>query len=297
MSTYINKYGEIEVRSPANEVWQWFKRDNQAMFGLLLLSLILTFILLSPFLAPYSPLKQFPEQVLLPPAWEPHGELRHLLGTDELGRDQFSRILLGGRVTLGLAATAIVGAFLLGSIATFLVIRLGRVATAITDFIINSLLSIPPLVLALISMMLTGFGLRSALVALLVAYTPIFFRVFHQEIRKQMKAPYAIAAKMDGTPTMRLIFSQVLPTALPAVVSESTRMTTLSIIDVATLGFFGFLSQSDFPEWGSMLGTGQNFAYQAPWLVWLPGIVLAIALLAIHLVGSGVRRAIERQRG
>ncbi len=297
MSTYIDRFGERRVRTPVQEVWLWFQKDHTAMFGLLLLGLLTIFIALSPVLAPYAPDRQFADHMLLPPAWSEGGELRHILGTDELGRDLFSRLLIGGRTTLGIALLMVLAATLVGTSLALFAVRLGSLSDRLVTFIAKTLLSLTPLVLALFLVAVLGFGLMNAALALVMAYTPVFYQTVRDAIHEELSTPYATSAAMDGASYRQLLFEIIFPNIAPMVVIQVTRLLTLSVVDIATLGFLGFGAQSPTAEWGAMLGTAAAHAYQSPWLIVLPGMVVVLSLFAIHLVGAGVRHAIEKQRG
>ncbi len=296
MTQYIDRFGEQKIHHPARDFWLSYENNSPALFGLLILSLLTLLLLLSPLLAPYSAQTQFDNFILLPPSWYEGGTINFLLGTDELGRDLFSRLLIGGRTTLTSAlivvtVSSIVGVFL-GLVTTFI----GGWLNRLTAYIFEVLLTFPSFIMALLVIAIIGPGLAHSILAVTLSLIPHFYKSIKNAITLEMKKPYYVAAKLDGTSSLRLLYSVLLPNIISTIIIQISLSFSTAVLEIATLGFLGFGAQSLQAEWGAMLGDARSFSFQASWAVWTPGLVILITVLAINLVGNGIRESLQSEQ-
>ncbi len=288
-----NIYQEKRLPGTFRQSWGKFYHDTAAMVGLYGFVALLLLCVFGGLLAPYGVDQQFMGYQLLPPSWSRYGDVSFFLGTDDLGRDLLSRLLSGVAPTVG-------SAILVSVLSAIFALLLGILAglthgfrSAVMNHILDTLLSIPSLLLAIIVVAFAGPSLFHALIAVWLALMPRLVRAIYIAIHNQMEKEYVVAARLDGASPLILLKDTILPNVLPLLVSEFTRGLSMAILDIAALGFLGLGAQLPSPEWGAMLGDSLELIYVAPWTVMLPGGLLMISVLIINLLGDGVRRAIE----
>ncbi len=260
-----------------------FARNRLALIGLAVFSVILLMAVLAPHLTPYSPIKTDFTAYLQPPG------ARHVLGTDELGRDVLSRIIFGSRASLeagvisvGLAVCAGVP---LGLVAGFYRGRLDDMLMRLTD----AMLSFPQLILALAVAAVLGPGLSKAMIAIAVVLTPVFMRLMRAQVLSERQREYVDAARAMGAADRRIIWRHLLPNSLGPIVVQGSLNIAGAIITEATLSFLGLGTQPPTPSWGSMLNAAQQYLVQAPWLSFWPGMAIAITVFSVNVAGDGIR--------
>ena len=260
-----------------------FARNHLALFGLIVFFAIVVLAAFAPWIAPASPIKTDFSAYLQPPG------ARHLLGTDELGRDVFSRIIYGSRASLeaGIISVglAIAGGLPLGIIAGFYRGRLDDLLMRLTD----AMLSFPQLVLALAVAAVLGPGLGKAMIAIAVVLMPVFMRLMRAQILTEREREYVDAARALGAADRRIIWRHLLPNSLAPIVVQGSLNVAGAIITEATLSFLGLGTQPPTPSWGSMLNAAQQYLGQAPWLSFWPGLAIAITVFAVNVAGDGLR--------
>jgi peptide/nickel transport system permease protein len=260
-----------------------FAKNRLALLGLTVFSAILLVAVLAPWVAPYSPIKTNFTSYLQPPS------PRHMLGTDELGRDVLSRVIFGSRASLeagvisvGLAVSVGVP---LGLVAGFYGGRLDDVLMRLTD----AMLSFPQLILALAVAAVLGPGLAKAMIAIAVVLTPIFMRLMRAQVMAEREREYVDAARAMGAADRRIIWRHLLPNSLGPIVVQGSLNVAQAIITEAILSFLGLGTQPPTPSWGSMLNAGQQYLAQAPWLSFWPGSAIAITVFSVNVAGDGIR--------
>lgn len=288
-----NIYAENHLPSPLRLFWQHFYRDSSGMIGLYGVGMLLFLCLFGGLLAPYGIDQQFLGYQLLPPSWSRYGDVSFFLGTDDLGRDVLSRLLSGVAPTFGSAllvtVLAAVCALLLGTLAG---ITRG-LRSAVMNHILDTLLSIPSLLLAIIVVAFLGPRLEHAMLAVFLALLPRLVREIYTAVHDEMEKEYVVALRLDGARNLNILWNAVLLNVLPLLVSEFTRSLSMAILDIAALGFLDLGAQLPSPEWGTMLGDALELIYVAPWMVMLPGVSLMFSVLLVNLLGDGIRRAVE----
>ncbi|MDE9460719.1 putrescine export ABC transporter permease SapC [Xenorhabdus bovienii] len=287
-----NFYREKKMPSPLKVIWRFFYADILAMTGFYGVLILIVLSLLGGKIAPYQLDQQFMYQ-LMPPSWSHHGNVAFFLGTDDLGRDIFSRLLIGTSSTFGAAlivtAAAAIAGLAIGSLAGMT----HGLKSAVLNHILETLLSIPSLLLAIIVVAFVGASLQHAMIAIWLALLPRIVRTIYTAVHDELDKEYIIAARLDGASNYRILRYAVFPNITAAIVSELTRALSIAILDIAALGFLDLGAQLPSPEWGAMLGNSLELIYSAPWTVMLPGAAITLSVLLVNLLGDGLHRAIN----
>ena len=279
------------TRSPRRAMLQRMARHRGLAIGGALLVILAATAVLAPLVAPHDPLAIDPASIMARPG------PRHLLGTDTLGRDLFSRVVYGGRISLllGLISVAVSLFFgvLLGVLAGYFG---GKVDEVIMRFV-DVLLAFPGLLLALLAVFALGIGLRNAMIAVGISGIPLFARVTRGEVLSAKQNLYIEAARAIGAPEPVLIWRHLLPNIItPNIVLATLRVGT-SIIFGASLSFLGLGAQAPAPEWGLMLSQGRGFLAVAWWMSFAPGLAIFLVVMASNLFGDGLRDVLDPRLG
>lgn len=286
-------YYDTRIPSTYARWWRLFKKNKLALFALFLFGFITLIAIFANFIAPFEPARQFIDYIHIPPSWYDDGEIRFLLGTDSVGRDMFSRLVFGARLTLMLSTIVVlisssVGIFL-GVIAAFSNYWLDNLIMRLMDFI----LAIPSLLLAVVIVAIIGPGLPNAIYAVALVIIPHFVLVSRTAIKTELGKDYVSAMYLDGASNMQLFLQSILPNILPPIVVQLTLAFSTAILEIAALGFLGLGAQAPHPEWGTILSESHNNIIFAPWTVTLPGLAIFFTLLSVNLLGDGLRDAME----
>lgn len=249
--------------------------------------------LFAPWLAPHDPIQQYRDAMLTPPLWQAGGLAQFPLGTDELGRCVLSRLLHGGRVSLMIGAAAVTLALLPGVVLGLLAAFGGRWFSAGIMRVMDVLLALPGLLLAIAVISILGPGLVNTVIAIAVGALPGYVRLARGAALTEMARDYVTASRVAGAGTLRLMFVTVLPNCLGPLIINATLGFSSAILETAALGFLGLGVQPPLPEWGSMLSAARDYIERAPWVVTMPGLTILITVLAINLMGDGLRDALD----
>ena len=273
--------------------WFYFSVNRGAVIGLFVFILLVLAALFAPLLAPYAPDIQDKTAFLRPPAWQDGGSTQYLLGTDPVGRDILSRLLYGARFSLLIGAVvvtlALVGGITLGLLAGYF---RGWVDVAIMR-VMDLILAFPSLLLALVMVTILGPGLFNAMLAIALVLQPHFARLVRAAVMAEKSREYVVAAKVAGAGHIRLMLATILPNCLAPLIVQGTLSFSNAILEAAALGFLGLGAQPPTPEWGTMLASAREFILRAWWVVTFPGLAILITVLAINLVGDGLRDALD----
>ncbi len=285
--------GTIGYPSPLREFIGSFSKNRGALAGFSFLLLMVLAAILAPWIAPYDPLMQFREHMLQPPAWQEGGSIAYLLGTDEAGRDILSRLMHGARLSLVIGFSAViitlVPGILLGLLAAFFPNSAGRVLMRIADI----MMSLPSVLLAIAIMAVLGPGITNAMIAIAVVGLPGYMRIVRASAMSELSKDYVMASRVSGAGVLRLMFIAVLPNCMAPLIVQATLGFSSAILDIAALGFLGLGVQPPAPEWGTMLATARDYITSAWWVVTFPGLTILLTVLAINLVGDGLRDALD----
>ena len=279
--------------SPFRAFWQSFSANKGAVFGLIVVCLLLLLAVFAPWLAPHSPNATNSAAFLKPPFWQDGGSTSYLLGTDAIGRDILSRLMYGSRLSLSIGAVVVLIALVLGvTLGLIAGFYRGIIEIAIMR-IMDIILTLPSLLLAIVIVAILGPGLINAMLAVAVVVLPHYVRITRAAVITEVSKDYVTAARISGAGTLRLMFKEVLPNcAAPLIVQASLGVST-AILDAAALGFLGLGAQPPSPEWGTMLADAREFVMRAWWVVTLPGLMIVLAVLAFNLLGDGLRDALD----
>jgi peptide/nickel transport system permease protein len=262
-------------------------RNRSAIIGMVILGILLLVALAGPWVSPYDPFQQsFDVQLARPSS-------THHLGTDQYGRDIFSRILYGTRSALlaGLVANGIatVLGVLVGLIAGFYGRWIDTLLMRSTDI----MLSFPYLLLALIIVSILGTGLNSAIIAIGIVYTPQFARLTRGTVLEARENEYVEAAHALGAPASTVMRRHVLPNVLAPIIVMATLTVGLAIVETAGLSFLGLGAQPPAADWGAMLADGRSYMLSSPWIATFPGVAILITVLGFNLLGDGLRDVLD----
>jgi peptide/nickel transport system permease protein len=268
-------------------VWYRLRRHRLALVGLGFLGLLVLCALFADVVSPYRPLEQAMPQRLRPPS------PAHLLGTDDFGRDILSRILFGSRISLqvGFVAVGIAGSIgvLLGLLAGYFGGWIDNVLMRCMDV----LLAFPAILLAVTIMALLGPNTTNVMIAIGIAYIPIFARVVRGTVLTVKPNDYVEAARAAGASELRMLVHHIVPgTSGPIIVQVSLAL-AYAILAEAALSFLGLGTQPPTPTWGSMLSFGRDFVREAPWFTFFPGFAIFLTVLSLNLVGDGLSDALD----
>ena len=280
-------------RRMLREFWFYFSQNRGAVIGLFVFALLVLTALFAPLLAPYDPTQQFRDALLVPPFWQEGGSTRFLLGTDAVGRDMLSRLIYGSQYSLFIGmvvvAIALTGGIIIGLVAGFFG---GWVDTVIMR-VMDVVLAFPSLLLALVLVAILGPGLTNAMIAIAIVYQPHFARLTRAAVMSEKGREYVTAAKVAGAGNLRLMFKTILPNCLAPLIVQATLSFSSAVLDSAALGFLGMGAQPPASEWGTMLAEAREFILRAWWVVTLPGLAILVSVLAINLMGDGLRDALD----
>jgi peptide/nickel transport system permease protein len=258
-----------------------------APFGAAVVLMAMLAAALAPLLAPHDPLKQDLGHALARPATD------HLLGTDNVGRDVFSRVVWGTRVSLVAGFVSVAIAMLTGSLIGMLAGYSGGRVDGLLMRAMDAVLSFPPLVLALALGAVLGAGLTGVLIALGVVYTPTFARLMRGQVLTITAREYVEAARALGAPGWRIARRHVLPNVATPIVVQASLSVAFAILAEASLSFLGLGIQPPAASWGSMINAGRGYLQQAPWIVFGPGAALFVTVVGLNFVGDAIRDALD----
>lgn len=294
MSDVSVKLSDAAIRRrQLSEFWFYFSRNKGAVVGLAIFLLMVFTALFADWLAPHNPTVQYRDALLLPPAWLDGGRSEFLLGTDPVGRDILSRLIKGSQYSLFIGivvvSIALLGGVIIGLVAGFF----GGWLDALIMRVMDVILAFPSLLLALVLVAVLGPGLTNAMIAIAIVYQPHFARLTRAAVMSEQRREYVSAARVAGAGNLRLMFLTILPNCVAPLIVQATLSFSSAVLDAAALGFLGMGAQPPAPEWGTMLAEAREFITRAWWVATFPGLAILIAVLAINLMGDGLRDALD----
>ena len=266
-------------------------RNPLGAAGILLIALIVFVALVAPLIAPYSPVAQDLTQRLLPPG------PAHLFGTDELGRDIFSRIVYGSRVTLEIVTLVAVIVAPVGLLIGITAGYFGGFVESALMRVTDVFLSFPKLILALALVSAIGPSLENAILAIAVTSWPAYARVARAETLSLRGADFIAAARLLGASHLRILLRHIAPLCAASVVVRLALDMAGIVLTAAGLGFLGLGAQPPTPEWGAMLAAGQQYLTDQWWVAAVPGLAILLASLGFNLIGDGLRDTLDPKSG
>ncbi|WP_340117444.1 nickel transporter permease [Pelagibius sp. 7325] len=266
-------------------------RSPSGCIGLFIVGLLVVTAIAAPLIAPYDPLRMAAGPRLQPPS------LSHLMGTDDFGRDVFSRIVYGAQLTLQIGVIAVGISLTLGLLLGLVAGYGSKWVERILMRLVDVLFSFTEIVIALACLAIFGIGLTNAMIAIGIASIPFYARVTHSVVLVEKNKPYFEAAVSAGAGRLRLIFLHLLPNVMPTLIVVGTLGVSTAVLAAAGLSFLGLGAQPPQPEWGFMLSSSRDLISRAPWMMIFPGLAIAVTVLGFNLLGDGIREVLDpRQR-
>ncbi|MCA2377943.1 ABC transporter permease [Agrobacterium sp. 22-211-1] len=268
-------------------IWLNLKSNPLAVIGLTIIVLFIALSLLAPFIAPYDPAAQnLGNRLAFPDA-------THWFGTDELGRDILSRILYGGRVTLGMVIAVVVLVAPIGLAIGCIAGYFGGIVDTVLMRVTDVFLAFPRLILALAFVAALKPGVESAILAIALTAWPPYARLARAETMTVRGSDFVAAYRLTGASAWRIIARHIAPLCVPSLIVRITLDMSSIIITAASLGFLGMGAQPPSPEWGAMIATAKRFIFEQWWVATIPGIAIFLVSLAFNFLGDGLRDVLD----
>ena len=268
------------------EMFKYYKKSKIAVVGLIILIILIITAIFADFIAPYPYDVQDLSMTFLKPSKE------HLMGTDNFGRDIFSRIVIGAKISLQIGFISVFFSMIIG-------IFIGAIAGYYRRFdnilmrIMDVVLSIPQLIFAIALAAALGNGMRNLILAVSISSIPRYARIVRSQVLSIKEREFVEAAKMSGASDLKIILKYILPNAFAPVIVEATLGVGTSILSAAALSFIGMGIMPPQPEWGQMLSEGRAYIRDYPHMTLFPGLAIALTILSLNIVGDGLRDALD----
>ena len=276
-----------ETISPWKEAWRNFKKNKIAIVGLSIVTFFIILAVFAPWIAPEGINEQkLPERLQAPSS-------EYWFGTDDFGRDIFSRVIHGARISLWVGFMAVVGSAIVGSTLGIVAGYYGSWTDTIISRLFDIMLAFPSILLAIAVVSILGPSLRNALIAIAIINIPNFGRLIRSKVLSVKEEEYIMAARAIGMSDFRILFSHVLPNSMTPIIVQGSLAIATAIIEAAALGFLGLGAQAPQPEWGAMLAASKSLLIQAPWTMFFPGLAIMLVVLGFNLMGDGLRDALD----
>ncbi len=277
------------ARSPWRDALRRLVHDRAAIVGFSLIAGMTLLAVFAPLVGRHDPLAQELVQRLKPPT------SAHWFGTDNLGRDVFSRVLHGGRISLRVGFVSVAAGGFIGSLLGLIAGYAGRAADTIISRVMEVVLAFPSTLLAIAIVAARGPGIENTMMAISVISIPVYARLMRSSVLALKERDFVMAARCIGASGSRILFGHILPNGLSPLIVQATLGIATAIIEAAALGFLGLGAQPPTPEWGLMLTDARNFLLNAPWAMIFPGAAIMVTVLGFNLFGDGLRDALDPQ--
>jgi dipeptide transport system permease protein len=278
---------------PLVAFWRSFRENRGAVIGLFVVTAIFLVAVFANLLAFHDPLEQYRGFTKLPPFWMDGSDPRFLLGTDAVGRDMLSRLMYGARVSLFIGIAVMTVSMVMGIALGLTAAFFGGIVDVVIIRIMDLVMAIPSLVLAILIIAIIGPNLTNTIVAVTIVGLPRYVRLVRASALTELTKDYVTAAKVSGVRKWRLMTVTVLPNCLAPLIVQAALGLSDAILEAAGLGFLGLGAQPPTPEWGAMLADTRDLMMSHPWVMAFPGIAILITVLAINLMGDGLRDALD----
>ena len=267
--------------------WKGLKKNKLAMVGLVLIILLIIMAVFADVIAPYGVDDQDLTQKFQPPSME------HIFGTDNMGRDIFSRVIYGARASLSATFGVVALIFLVGTVTGVLAGYFGGVIDAVIMRIADMMLAFPGLVLALAVAGIMGASIKNAIIAIVVVSWTKYARLARSLVMKIRDRDYVSAAIVTGSKTPYMLFRYMLPNALPTLIITAATDIGSMMLELAAMSFLGFGAKPPAPEWGYMLNEGRACMQSAPWLMIFPGLAIFVVVVVFNMLGDSIRDILD----
>jgi peptide/nickel transport system permease protein len=288
MTATVPTLDTVDARVRRNQQGWWWRlfRNPIGMIGAVMVVLTFIVAVFAPVIAPYDPASQGSTRLLTP-------SREHLLGTDELGRDTFSRIVYGSRVSLEVGFIAVAVSLVFGGLLGLIAGFFGGVLDAVISRVIDILFAFPGLILAIVIAGLLGPSSRNAMIAIGVIYTPAFARVIRGSVLSIENELYIESARVAGATNSRLVRSHIMPNILAPLIVLVTVYLSSAVLAEAGLSFLGLGTQPPQPSWGGMLNAARTFMEINAWMAIAPGLAIMFVVLGLNFLGDGLRDVLD----
>lgn len=273
--------------SPWKEAWRGFKKNKLALIGVVVVCFFILLGLLAGVIAPEGYNQQVLADRLQPPSSE------HWFGTDDFGRDIFTRVVYGARISLFVGFFAVLGSSVIGTLLGIVAGYYGRWIDVLISRLFDIMLAFPSILLAIAIVAILGPSLQNALIAIAIINVPNFGRLVRSRVLTIKEEEYVMSARAVGMKDGRILFHHVLPNSLAPIIVQASLGVATAIIEAAALGFLGLGAQAPLPEWGKMLSDARTYIQDAPWTVVFPGLAIMLTVLGFNLLGDGLRDALD----
>ncbi|MGA7271378.1 MAG: ABC transporter permease [Acidimicrobiia bacterium] len=280
----------VEHRSRLRTTVETVLRNRLAVAGLLILAVLILVAIFAHLIAPFEINGVDISNRLMGPSWT------HLFGTDELGRDVFSRVVIASRVSLEVGAISVGIALGVGVPVGLIAGYYGGAVDSVLMRIMDVLFSIPAIMLAIAIVASLGSGIVNAMIAIGIVYTPIFARITRGSVLGLKESVFVRAARSVGASDFRILRTHILPNVIAPIIVQTSLSLAFAILAEAALSFLGLGVQPPDPAWGRMLTDGRQFFQQAPWMAFFPGLAIVVTVMSFNFVGDGLRDALDPQQ-
>ncbi|RHW34801.1 ABC transporter permease [Lysinibacillus yapensis] len=281
---------EEKVVGPWKVAWRTFRKSKSALIGSALVLFFIALAIFGPFIAPEGINEQKlqdPTLRLAPPSSE------YWFGTDDFGRDIFSRVVYGARISLAVGFLSVILSIVVGSFLGVIAGYYGRWLDTIISRIFDIMLAFPSILLAIAIVSILGPSLQNALIAIAIINIPNFGRLIRSKVLSVKEEEYIVAAKAIGMKDSRILYRHILPNSFSPVIVQGTLAIATAIIEAAALSFLGLGAEAPQPEWGKMLSDARVHLMTAPWTMIFPGVAIMLTVLGFNLMGDGLRDALD----
>lgn len=283
----------VSPPGPLREFWGHFRSSRGALVGSVVLAVVVLLAVTAQWVSPFDPAFQDRTALLKPPFWMDGADPRYVLGTDAVGRDLLSRLIFGARLSVSVGTSVVALSMAVGVVLGVLAGYFGGWVDVGVARLVDVLLALPSLVLALAVVAVLGPGLENAVLAVVVVQLPHYVRLARASVVSELGKEYVVASRIAGAGPIRQMFVNILPNCLAPLVVQGTLGVSSAILDAAALGFLGLGAQPPLPEWGTMLSEASEFLASAWWVVTWPGLCILVTVLAVNLVGDGLRDSLD----
>lgn len=270
-----------------NKAWRYLKKDPVTIIALCVLVVLLLTAVFGPHLAPFEPTQQNRSLRLGPPSTD------HWFGTDNLGRDVLSRILVGARYSLSVGSISVGIGLVLGTFIGLIAGYFGGAIDTILSRLLDILMAFPTILLAVVILAMLGPGLANVMIAVGFGSVPMFARLIRSAVVSLKEQEYVTAARASGRRAIGIIVRHLLPNLTPTLIVVSTIRLSTAILSAAALSFLGLGAPESLPEWGTMLSEGRSYIRTAPHLVFFPGFAIMITALVLNVLGDALRDVLD----
>jgi ABC-type dipeptide/oligopeptide/nickel transport system permease subunit len=294
----LDQFSTQAVRTPLQDTLRRLLRHRSAQVGLAILGFLILVAVFAPALAPYDPIKVLTDvKPRTPPCIHllgcPADKPEHFFGIDGNRRDMLSRIIYGSQLSLEIGVTTVTFAIVIGAALGAVAGYAGGWLDNIIMRVMDVLLAFPSLLLSIAVVAVLGPGLINALLAIAFVSIPVYARIVRASVLQVKEQDFVAASRALGASPLGILMNHVLPNALTPLIVQATLGIASAILDAAALSFLGLGAPPPTPEWGLMLGEERNSVFNAPYLVFLPGIAIMLTVLAFNLIGDGLRDALD----